>query len=57
MSLIYRLRDAGVWLAPGESCGSDTPGYYRLCFAQVSDAELEIAVERLIKAFSVTAKL
>jgi len=49
--LLLKLRDFGVWLAPGETFGAVEPGYFRLCFAQVAEDELRVGLQRLITAY------
>ena len=41
----------GVVLNPGELCGCEEPGYFRLCFAWMRDPErgLPTAVQRLAR--------
>jgi len=55
--ILFKLRDLGVWLAPGESFRSAAPGYFRLCFAQVGEAELQVGIARLAKACKLESKL
>lgn len=44
------LDDANVNLTPGAACRITEPGYFRLCYAGVEEAGLEVAIERLVSA-------
>ncbi|GAB5367582.1 hypothetical protein AAMO2058_001243000 [Amorphochlora amoebiformis] len=50
-NLLLTLRDFGVWLAPGETFGTQEPGLFRICFAQVDKNTLRAGLQRLGDAF------
>ncbi|CAL9190308.1 unnamed protein product [Musa hybrid cultivar] len=42
--IVYRV---GLNISPGSSCHCDEPGWYRVCFANMSEDTLELAMRRL----------
>lgn len=46
-ALWRRIVDAGVNLTPGEACRIAEPGFFRLCYAAVTSAALDVALARL----------
>ncbi|PKA56437.1 1-aminocyclopropane-1-carboxylate synthase 7 [Apostasia shenzhenica] len=41
------LREAKVNISPGSSCHCSEPGWFRLCFANMSEKTMEVALRRL----------
>ncbi|KFK26722.1 hypothetical protein AALP_AA8G284400 [Arabis alpina] len=39
--------EVGLNISPGSSCHCDEPGWFRVCFANMSDQTLEVAMERV----------
>ncbi|KAH0854674.1 LOW QUALITY PROTEIN: hypothetical protein HID58_057790 [Brassica napus] len=39
--------EVGLNISPGSSCHSDEPGWFRVCFANMSDQTLEVAMDRV----------
>uniref|UniRef100_A0A6V7QY34 1-aminocyclopropane-1-carboxylate synthase n=1 Tax=Ananas comosus var. bracteatus TaxID=296719 RepID=A0A6V7QY34_ANACO len=41
------VHDVGLNISPGSSCHCDEPGWFRVCFANMSEETLDISMERL----------
>lgn len=39
--------EVGLNISPGSSCHCDEPGWFRVCFANMSDQALDVAMERV----------
>ncbi|MEM9694759.1 MAG: aminotransferase class I/II-fold pyridoxal phosphate-dependent enzyme [Myxococcota bacterium] len=46
------LEHAQLNLTPGEACRITEPGFFRLCYAGIDDATLDVALERLTSTLS-----
>ncbi|CAI0628429.1 unnamed protein product [Linum tenue] len=41
------VRDVRLNISPGSSCHCSEPGWFRVCFANMSEATLNVALDRL----------